>query len=290
MVASRPFHENSGIHLPSRQRGGIHTGTEFADLLPDGRWRAMRQNSTSAAISFRATSAAFRPGNNSTYHSDIGTPASYLQAQLDYGWLAPAVAGQLPPTPQSLVCAACARRPERRRLDPDRDRADRFRAPEPFAKPASESSPPASGAPHESLRQQQGAAAPRRVGCRRRRQRAGTDPCPHRADRSLQFPLPFCWTQDPERLAELRGFADFDSTGARRFELPRAAGADRRTRRRRHPGCFFVAVGDPLVYPQIELAIARARENGLAIGVTSNLAMKISPALARNWRARMVGA
>lgn len=98
---------------------------------------------------------------------------------------------------------------------------------------------------------------------------------------ACNFRCRFCWTQDPERLAELRGFADFDSTGARRFELPRLLALIDELAAAGTQAVSFVAVGDPLVYPQIELAIARARENGLAIGVTSNLAMKISPALAR---------
>lgn len=45
----------------------------------------------------------FQAWHNDSFHSDIGTPASYLQAQLDYRWPAPASAGQLPPTPQSLA-------------------------------------------------------------------------------------------------------------------------------------------------------------------------------------------
>lgn len=96
---------------------------------------------------------------------------------------------------------------------------------------------------------------------------------------ACNFRCRFCWTQDPERLQALRGFADFDSTGARRFELPRLLAlidelADLGTK-----AVSFVAVGDPLVYPHIEQVIARARERKLAIGVTSNLAMKLNSAL-----------
>lgn len=121
---------------------------------------------------------------------------------------------------------------------------------------------------------------------------AGATPAPTHVriepTEACNFRCRFCWTQDPERLEALRGFADFDSTGARRFELPRLLAlidelADAGTK-----AVSFVAVGDPLVYPQIERVIARARERQLAIGVTSNLAMKLSPALVQelaacNW-------
>lgn len=114
---------------------------------------------------------------------------------------------------------------------------------------------------------------------------AGATPAPTHVriepTEACNFRCRFCWTQDPERLQALRGFADFDSTGARRFELSRLLAlidelADAGTK-----AVSFVAVGDPLVYPQIERVIARARERQLAIGVTSNLAMKLSPTLVR---------
>ncbi len=96
---------------------------------------------------------------------------------------------------------------------------------------------------------------------------------------ACNFSCRFCWTQDPQRLETLRSFADFDSTGSRRFELGRLLAlidelADLGTK-----AVSFVAVGDPLVFPQIEQVIAKARQRQLAIGVTSNLAMKLNPAL-----------
>lgn len=96
---------------------------------------------------------------------------------------------------------------------------------------------------------------------------------------ACNFRCRFCWTQDPERLQALRSFADFDSTGARRFELARLLALIDELAELGTKAVSFVAVGDPLVYPQIELAIARARERKLAIGVTSNLAMKLNAGL-----------
>lgn len=93
---------------------------------------------------------------------------------------------------------------------------------------------------------------------------------------ACNFRCRFCWTQDPERLEKLRTFSPFDSTGTRRFELPRLLDLIDELAALGTRAVSFVAVGDPLVYPKIEQAIARARNNGLAVGVTSNFAMKLN--------------
>lgn len=96
---------------------------------------------------------------------------------------------------------------------------------------------------------------------------------------ACNFRCRFCWTQDPERLAELRSFSDYDATGQRRFDFERLMRLVDELADCGVKAISFVAVGDPLVYPRIEEVISRAQERGIATAVTSNLAMKMSDAL-----------
>lgn len=96
---------------------------------------------------------------------------------------------------------------------------------------------------------------------------------------ACNFQCRFCWSQDPERLSELRTFSDFDSTGKRRFDQDRLLKlidelADLGTQ-----AISFVAVGDPLVFPGIEQVIDNAQQRGIKTSVTSNLGMKLQPGL-----------
>ena len=96
---------------------------------------------------------------------------------------------------------------------------------------------------------------------------------------ACNFRCRFCWTQDPERLAELRSFSDYDATGQRRFESSRLLTLIDELAALGVKAISFVAVGDPLVYPGIAAVIARAQSLGMATAVTSNLAMKMDDAL-----------
>lgn len=98
---------------------------------------------------------------------------------------------------------------------------------------------------------------------------------------ACNFRCRFCWAQDPERLAQLRSFSDYDATGQRRFELNRLLTLIEELAEMGTKAISFVAVGDPLVYPGIAKVIARAQDLGLATAVTSNLAMKMDDELIR---------
>lgn len=96
---------------------------------------------------------------------------------------------------------------------------------------------------------------------------------------ACNFRCRFCWTQDPDRLAELRSFSDYDATGLRRFEFARLIALIDELASVGVKAISFVAVGDPLVYPDIAEVILRAQSHGIATAVTSNLAMKMDDAL-----------
>lgn len=98
---------------------------------------------------------------------------------------------------------------------------------------------------------------------------------------ACNFRCRFCWTQDPQRLAELRSFSDYDATGLRRFDLTRLLALIDELALMGTKAISFVAVGDPLVYPGIAEVIGRAQLQGIATAVTSNLAMKMDDELIR---------
>lgn len=92
---------------------------------------------------------------------------------------------------------------------------------------------------------------------------------------ACNFQCRFCWSQDPDRLSELKKISDFDSTGKRRFDRDRLMKlidelADLGTQ-----AISFVAVGDPLVFPGIEEVIDNAQRHDIKTSVTSNLGMKL---------------
>lgn len=92
---------------------------------------------------------------------------------------------------------------------------------------------------------------------------------------SCNFQCRFCWTQNPDRLAILKETAGFERSD-KRIGLDRMVAlvdelADAGTK-----AISFVAIGDPLTYPGIHKVIERAHHHSIHVGVTSNLAMKIS--------------
>lgn len=92
---------------------------------------------------------------------------------------------------------------------------------------------------------------------------------------SCNFQCRFCWSQDPIRLTQLRSDHDFDFTGKRRFDFDRLSSLIDELAKVGTKAISFVAVGDPLVYPNIVAVIEKAQNLGMATSVTSNLAMKI---------------
>lgn len=96
---------------------------------------------------------------------------------------------------------------------------------------------------------------------------------------ACNFRCRFCWTQDPERLAELRSFSDYDASGSRRFPFSRLISLIDELAVLGVKAVSFVAVGDPLVYPGIADVITHAQAHGIATAVTSNLAMRMDDTL-----------
>lgn len=92
---------------------------------------------------------------------------------------------------------------------------------------------------------------------------------------SCNFQCRFCWTQNPDRMAVLKETAGFERNDAR-MSLERMTRLVDELAEAGTRAISFVAIGDPLTYPGIARVIERAHHHNIHVGVTSNLAMKIS--------------
>lgn len=92
---------------------------------------------------------------------------------------------------------------------------------------------------------------------------------------ACNFRCGFCWWHGAGRTERVRAAGDLDFTGRRHLDRARLLRlidelADLGTR-----ALSFTGAGDPLVFPGIDDVLARIHARGLALGVTSNLAMKL---------------
>jgi len=96
---------------------------------------------------------------------------------------------------------------------------------------------------------------------------------------ACNFRCGFCWWHGAGRTDQVRAAGDLDFTGKRHLDRDRLLRlidelADLGTR-----AVSFTGAGDPLVFPGIGDVLARIHARDLALGVTSNLAMKLDDAL-----------
>jgi len=106
---------------------------------------------------------------------------------------------------------------------------------------------------------------------------------------ACNFRCGFCWWHGAGRTERVRAAGDLDFTGRRHLDQARLIRlvdelADMGTR-----ALSFTGAGDPLVFPGIDEVLRRIHARGLALGVTSNLAMKLGDELVEDLaRARWV--
>jgi radical SAM protein with 4Fe4S-binding SPASM domain len=91
------------------------------------------------------------------------------------------------------------------------------------------------------------------------------------------FQCKFCVTQDPIRLDIIKK-QGYDG-GKRKFDLNRILGLLDELKEIGVTAISFVAVGDPLMYPNIDQVLKKAIKLNFALGLTSNFAMEIKDEL-----------
>ena len=95
---------------------------------------------------------------------------------------------------------------------------------------------------------------------------------------ACNFRCGFCWWHGAGRTGQVRAAGALDFEGRRRLGVERLVGLVDELAELGTRAASFTGAGDPLVFAGIERVLARVHDRGLALGMTSNLAMKLSDA------------